>query len=365
MKQFFKQKKCNKQKIFNSILLLFSIGFLIYFCVVDDNLFVLLSSISTLQPVWLIAACLSMLLFWMIDANLLYLITSLVYPGRYQRKSAFKVTMVGQYFNAISPFAVAGQPMQIVTMLRQGISAGVAFSILVQKFLIYQTTLTAYSLLVILFKYSFFQSQFPGFMLLALIGFAVQSFVVVMLLLFSLNRKFTTKMIHLIFSLLARLHIIKHPEQTSEKVKVQLEFYLDNNKAMSQNYRMTIKLYSLTFLQLTAMYIIPFLIYKAFHNTGFPVIDMICAQSFVSMIASYTPLPGASGTSEGSFLVIFDLFFSNGATKQAMLLWRFITYYSCIIVGSVFAGFESKKEKLQIDMSTVMQQSMKEVPVQK
>ena len=41
------------------------------------------------------------------------------------------------------------------------------------------------------------------------------------------------------------------------------------------------------------------------------------------------------------------MFFSNDVIKQAMLLWRFITYYSGIIVGSFFAGLEKKKDKMQ------------------
>ena len=54
------------------------------------------------------------------------------------------------------------------------------------------------------------------------------------------------------------MHIVKNPEESSEKVKTQLSFYLDNNKSMNHNARMNLKLYSLTFLQLTTMFIVPF-----------------------------------------------------------------------------------------------------------
>lgn len=346
------KKKTDFKKVFNIALLLLSVGMLVYFCVKDNNLLTLLQSLPTLQPVWLLTACLSIVACWMLDSLLIYTITRSVYPGNYTYKGAFKITMVGQYFNAITPFAVAGQPMQLVSMSRQGVSTGIALSVLVRKFLIYQTTLTVYSLLVILFKFRFFDEQIHGFMPLALVGFVSQAAVVVLLLLFSTNRLLTTKIINGVFWLLSKLHIVRNPEETSKKVETQLQFYLDNNKSMNHNARMNLKLYAITFGQLTALFAVPFFLYKAFHKTGFPVIDMISAQSFVTMISSYTPLPGAAGTTEGSFLVLFQLFFEDGTTQQAMLLWRFITYYSSIIIGSAFAGLDKKAEKLEVQLKT-------------
>lgn len=345
-------KNRDYKKIFNIGLLLISLGMLVYFCMADNNLATLLSSIPNLQIFWLITAVLCIAVVWGLDSFLLYTITRSVYPDSYPFKSAFKVAMVGQYFNAISPFAIAGQPMQLVAMSRQGISTGIALSVLVRKYLIYQVTLTVYSLAVILFRFQFFDSQIHGFMPLALVGFGAQAGIVLLLLLFSTNRKLTTKLIDGVFWLLSKLHIVKKPEETSEKVKTQLKFYLDNNKQMNHNLRMSLSLYGLTFLQMTVLFSVPFFIYKAFHNEGFPIFDMVSAQAFVTMIASYTPLPGASGTSEGSFLVLFDLFFHGQVIKQAMLLWRFITYYSSIIVGSAFAGLEKKADKMEVSFRT-------------
>ena len=353
-------RKLDWQKIFNIILLALSIGILIYFCISNNNLVTLINTLPSLNIFWFLCAILSMILSWFIDSLIIFKVTSSVYKKSYTKKDALKVTMVGQYFNAISPFAVLGQPMQIVTMIRQGVGSGLAFSILIQKFLIYQSSLTIYSLLVIIFKYGFFRSHFPGFMSLALIGFLCQSFIVILLILFSINRAFTTKVIKFVFSFLSKIHIVKNPEKTSKSLETQLQFYLNNNKSLNHNHRFALKLYLMTFTQLTLLFIVPFFVYKSYHNPGFPIVDMISAQAFVTMISSYTPLPGASGTSEGSFLVIFNLFFSDETTTQAMLLWRFITYYSCIIFGSFFAFFDKKKETININLNQLMNTSIEE-----
>lgn len=338
--------KSKASKRFQWALFAVTLGLLAYFCISDNNLATLINSLRTLNYFWLSCACACLLINWIMDSLVIRNLVSMAYNMDFGLKRAFKVTMVGQYFNSVTPYAVAGQPMQLLALTRQGVSSGVALSTLVRKYLVYQTTITVYSLLVILIKYQFFRSQIQGFMALAFIGFLSQAAVVVVLLLFTHSPAFTTKMIRGAVWLLTKVHVVKNPEEIKEKVKDQLEFYIENNKVMLGDRHMRVKIYGYTLLQLTALFSVPFFIYKTFHNPGAPIVDMLAAQSFVTMISSYTPLPGAAGAAEGSFLMIFQIFFRQDIIRQAMLLWRLITYYSCIVVGAFFAGLGSKSEKL-------------------
>jgi uncharacterized protein (TIRG00374 family) len=360
------KKKFDWKKIFNIALFALSIGMLTYFCIADNNLVTLFQSLPSLNLFWLLGAAGCMLLYWIMDSRIVFHIIQHAYSGGYSGKKAFKVTMIGQYFNSVSPFAVAGQPMQLLALSEQGVSSGIAISALVHKFLIYQTTITLYSLLVIVVRFHFFHSKIQGFMALAFIGFACQAGVVVMVALFTYNRALTTKLINLVVWLLTKLHLVKKPQEVSKKVQDQLEFYISNNKAVQGNRILSAKLYGFTAIQLTALFAVPFFIYKAFHNPGAPIVDIISAQSFVTMISSYTPLPGASGAAEGSFLVLFQLFFTPAIIRQAMLLWRLITYYSCIIAGAFFAGMGVKNKdvphaKLSIQEQSPLQTANKEI----
>lgn len=315
---------------------------LIYFCVSGNNLAVLIQSLPTINLFWILCAVASMVLNWMMDSLILHTLIFHSTGGRYGFGSAFRVSMVGQYFNSVTPYALAGQPMQFMALVGQGISTGAAISTLVRKFLVYQTSLTVYSLLVILVKYQFFQSKIQGFMALAFVGFLYQAAVVIALVLFSYSPGFTTKIIRGVVWVLTKVRVVKKPEETGKKVRDQLQFFLENNRAIQGKRSLGIKIYGFTVLQLTALFLVPFFIYKAFHNPGAPVIDMIAAQSFVTMISSYTPLPGAAGAAEGSFLVLFQMFFAPEVIQQAMLLWRLIAYYSCIVVGAFFAAPERR-----------------------
>jgi uncharacterized protein (TIRG00374 family) len=63
---------------------------------------------------------------------------------------------------------------------------------------------------------------------------------------------------------------------------------------------------------------------------------MLAAQTFVMMIVSITPLPGGIGGAEGGFILLFSAFFGENIFP-AVVLWRLITYYSCIGVGVLFS----------------------------
>ena len=345
-------KKFFNVKCLYLILLLISFSILVYFCVDDNNLLTLIDNLSLLNSVWLIIACGSMLIYWLIDAVIVKVLTNSVYEQKYTLKDAFKVTMVGQFFNAVTPFCLASQPMQILTMAQQKIDTGHALSIVVRKFIIYQTTLVCYLVATMFFSYSFFADKIPEFMNLAMVGCVSQSFVVLLIAFFTIKKNFTLKLIDWGLNILSRFNLIKEPQEKMKFVEKQMDVYVENSREIGENPKLTLKVFFLTCLQFTVMFSISFFIYKAFNNPGFDVIDMISGQAFVTTTAAYTPLPGGSGAVEGSFLMVFSLFFSYNSIKPAMLLWRFITYYSSIIFGIFFAvsikKFHVRKRKFSI-----------------
>ena len=316
-------------------------GMLIYFCISGNNLVLLLHSLPGLSLFWLLGSLFSVVASWLLETAILRLLLKSSGRGEYAYtfRESFSVVMTGLYFSAITPFGVMGQPMQFLRLTRQGIPSGRAVSALAQKYLVYQTAITCYSAAVLLLRSGFFSRELPGFLALAVVGFGYQSAVVIFLFFFTHNRKVTTKLIRGILRLLAKVRIVKNLQQAEDKLNRQLDFYLESNKAMHKDHKRSFMVYGLTVLQQTAVFAVPFFLYNAFRCEGFPAVDMISAQCFVTMISSYTPLPGAAGAAEGSFLVLFRMFFQEDILQQAMLLWRFISYYSSILVGAFFAGF--------------------------
>ncbi|MBP5604264.1 MAG: flippase-like domain-containing protein, partial [Ruminiclostridium sp.] len=72
------------------------------------------NSLRQLDPLFILAAVACMVIYWVCEGAGLHLAAKSLYPESTFRTSML-VTMIGQYFNCITPFASGGQPMQVYT----------------------------------------------------------------------------------------------------------------------------------------------------------------------------------------------------------------------------------------------------------
>jgi uncharacterized protein (TIRG00374 family) len=293
----------------------------------------LIHQMKNLQIQWIIVAALSMALYWFFEAKTLQNLTTLMKKD-YKFKEAFKVTMIGQYFNSITPSASGGQPMQLYALTKQEVGAGSAGSALMIKFIIYQSILTIYSLVLILWKSAFFKSKMSNLFYLIGIGFTVNASVIIFLIIFSKYRKLTHKLIIALSKILEKLRFVKNISKLEMRINDNLDQFHDNMEIVKHSKILMLKAVMYTVLQLTIFFIIPYFIYLSFGMKGANVGSMIAGTAFVMMLTAFIPLPGSVGGAEGAFYLFFSLFFASYNIMAAILLWRLITFYSCIIFGS-------------------------------
>lgn len=330
-------KKLSGKTIFNIATIVLSVGLIAYFALSEDGLVNLARNMKDFKILWLVFGFFCMNLDLVLDTVLIYIFTKNIQED-YTLARAFKVCMVGHLYSAVTPFQSGGQPMQIYVMSKQNVDPGLATSALVQKFFVYQTGIAIYSLFAIIFRLRFFRDTLnPLMWALAGVGFAAQLAVGALLLVFSFNEKVTHKLLTLACRLLAKIRLIKKPEETIASWEKQLEYFHQSNQVLYKNKAMLVKTYIVTFFQLTSLFVVTYCIYRAFNIGRVPIVDMICSQAFVTMVSSLVPLPGSAGASEGSFYVFFAQFFTSGTVKSAILLWRIITYYAVILISAPFS----------------------------
>lgn len=329
--------KLGKRLILNIFMLLIPVGFVIYFFVSENGFMDLMNNVGKFDWWWVATAVFCQFANVFIDAYVLFKITHNDAKNFTLRKS-LKTTAVGQFFSVITPGAVGGQPMQLYCMKKQKLHTGVATSSLMQKFLIYQTTITFYSFIAWICNLDIFQGRLGGAMFgLSLFGFISHAVVILFVFMFSFNRKLTSSIIKKCFKLLSKLKIIKNASEKSEKLEQQLIKFHESNVKLYKNKKMLLSICALTALQLTLIFSIPYAIYRSFHFTQADFFDMLTGQAFVTMVSSFMPLPGGSGAAEGSFYVFFETFFKENTIKSAILVWRIITYFMNIVVFAPFA----------------------------
>ncbi len=331
-------KRPDWKKIFSVGSILLSLGILLYFCISENGLFTLLGQIHRFRAAWIVLAALCMGADLFLDACLIHLFTKNAEPD-YRFRSAMKVCLAGHFYSAITPFQSGGQPMQIYLMDRQGIDPGSATSALVQKFFVYQTGITLYSLAAIFLQSYVFRDPLPPAMRgLTVLGFWVQAAAAGFLLLISFSRKLTHKLLEWV----GRLPVMKKHAGLLPAWEKQVEFFHQSNREIYRNFRLLAQTYFLTFLQLTALFTVPYCIFRAFDIGRASPLRMLCYQAFVTMVSSLFPLPGSAGAAETSFYSFFSSFFTPETIKSADLLWRVISYYLVLLVCAPFSGIGKK-----------------------
>lgn len=139
-----------------NVLFVFILGLIMAWILLGKgNPKMMLESVKTLAPKWLLIGLICIGLYVGVETIIQYMLTNKMQRG-HSLWNAFKVVMTGQFFNAITPFASGGQPMQAFIMAKQGVPVGTSISILMTKFIIYQLILTLYSMIALLIQMPFF-----------------------------------------------------------------------------------------------------------------------------------------------------------------------------------------------------------------
>ena len=235
--------------------------FLIFYFIFSEGGFVdLIESGMKISVIWLVAAVFVHLLNIALDMTVIYLFVK-ENDKNMTVKKALIASMTGQFFCAVRPSSSGGQPMQVFTMTRMGISGAVATSALIQKFLVWQFTMSVYCIIAVAARFSFFSQHLDSYMwVFSIIGFLAQIFMIVVLLLASFNKNLTTKVVNAFITFLAKLYIVKNPDEKKKGITETLTSFHESNKELNKNKKLLVKVYAITAVQMTAYFLVPFCI---------------------------------------------------------------------------------------------------------
>jgi len=323
-----------KNKILNVAAILISVAIFLYFFLYKNGLYQLISVLKVINVSWIIAAIALMFVYWTLEVFILHELTRLLFLEQ-KFSSSIKAAMVGQLYASITPLQTGAQPAIYYVLESKGIDPASASSILVMKFIIHQTTMTIYSFIIIILKFNYFTSKISGIFYLCLMGFIFNLGIILTAVMFSINKKFTKVLLLSSIKFLCKIKLIKNWQKSIEKIEKGLDDFHDNAIFIAKNYKIVLRVALINTAQLTVFYVIPYLIYRSFNLASVSLWNMLAAQTLVMLLVSITPLPGGSGGAEGGFIFLFSMFFKENILP-GVLLWRIITYYPCILIGSLF-----------------------------
>lgn len=315
----------------------------------DIEFSVLINDLKNINPGWFFVACGCILAYFFFEAVITYILVRQSNQN-FTFYDAFRVPLVEQLFNGITPFSSGGQPAQLVVLMQSGVDAGKASSALLMKFIVYQAMIVLNFIISLIIGFEFLIEKVNALAILVAFGFIIHLVVIILLLMIMYWHAFTKQLINYVMKPIK--WFVKAERFDSWKATVDDKvdtFYLESVK-IGHQWRLMGKIFVLTFFQLLFYYLIPYFIMRSLGYDNVNVLIVTSLNVLIFLVISMFPIPGGSGGAEYSFEMLFRSYIhSSSKLAVAMILWRILTYYVGLILGVVALVSRPSKEKKKIN----------------
>ena len=294
-----------------------------------------LNAFTSFNYAFLLLALIGLIVYWLLEALSMQLICNDLFAGFSFVKTTI-VTIIGQYFNCITPLSSGGQPMQAYYYSRFGLPVEHAMPMLLCRFIVYQLTMTVYAIIVLVLRFNYFTQDLRPIMYLVAIGFMGGFVLIAMLFSLAFAKGAIIKCTSWGIKVAGRIGILKTPEQTLQNATQSLEESYVGIRYLLKRPKLLVKVSLVTFVQLTVYFSLSWVIFAGFGLEANNYFTVVSCQAFVYLIASFVPLPGAVGAAEGSYIVFFNYVYGDASiVALSTFIWRMFTFYLPIVLGMV------------------------------
>lgn len=318
---------------------------------------------------YIILAILSLALCYALKATKHSLI-SFSLTGKWRYGVCLGTSVIGLYYNYVTPLAVGGQPFEIYNLTKNGYSGGEASSMTISAFILHQIAFVICGFVSLgLFIGNALDipenmvAAIPRIIsIIATVGLLLAFSVPLFVILFSFNSKVGEKLVTFVFFLGKKLKIVKNPAASKTKTLKSLTTNANCLKKLATNPVVFALDFLMSFGEQLALCSIAYFTLKFFgfdwsSRTGFTEWLQVVQLCFILYAAiSFIPTPGNSGAADLSFYLLFDTGLGLSGTNvygglafPAMIVWRFLSFYSFIIIGFIYTAIARKRKQKTVD----------------
>lgn len=282
--------------------------------------------------------------------------------GKWHFKTCIETGIVGHYYNYITPLAVGGQPFEIYYLSRHGVHGGFAASMPIAAFFGSQLGFTMLGLAAIILLRTNALNIPEEFVTqnvkdiassVAIIGLVLGLLMPALVCTFSMLPKVGAFLVKITIGFGAKLHIVKDKKKTTYTT---LRTVINNAKCLKKVTANPIVFISTTICGFGENLALASIAYFTLRFFGFDLpaggftewMQIIQLCLILQLAVSFFPTPGNSGAADLSFFFLFETGLSKlggGFAFPAMLVWRFLSYYSFIIIGFIFTTNKKHADK--------------------
>lgn len=332
-------EKKKKSNLWSLLFLLLNIAILIYLVTTDDQLQGSADGFAQFRPPILGIAVLFMVLFIAFDVFKIYRLIYF-YTQKRALRTSIRISILGKYYDGITPLASGGQPFQIYELTKKGFSGAHASGIILMKYFVYQMVFCIYGFFCVIYNLVVGANLQTIHYILAIIAILINFAMPFTVFLFATHEKAAQKLLGFVLNLGIKLRIVRDPEKVKENVRNTVSQFVVAFDELKKDWRKILELFVLSFVEIALYILIPFVIYTSYNPAVFSDFGVFATMTrfssvylFVYFVMSICPLPGGSGAAEFGFLWMMSFFFSGSSVSIAIVLWRVMTYYFPIAMG--------------------------------
>lgn len=350
-----KHSKSILKTSFNILFFIIVTSLSLYYVLKDDpkEAFALIGELDFFPMIFAILAVIGINL---LEGVAIYSLTR-IYDKKYHYYQGAINAIIGNFTGVFNK--TSANFVQAITFTKQGIKGSHAASILTMDFLMYQLTLTLYSLVMVFVGYPFVKDipleLFGGLKIfpISLIGFFIILFFLIIIILLAFCRPLHRFVLNVGVGLLSKLHILKDPEETRKKWTLTLATYRIESKRLFSHKLVAILVFFIELAKLILSNSIPFFCFWALKADMSQVVylNTLCGSSYLSLITSFL----TTGAPEIGFQAIMMgvTSCSNSLATASNLLWRGLTFYLNLLVGALaFLFYRGSPKKYDLLSNT-------------
>lgn len=309
----------------------------------------LLHIIRNAEVHWLAAGFFCTVAYWILDAAILQVVTVTMHKSQ-RMKDTVRVTMIGQFFHSITPFAGGGEPVQAYIMTKDGVPPGFAASIFAVKTLLHEFIIVAYAIGSFIFYGGVFGAKIPQFSYFFISGLIINTAFLAFVILLLVKASSAKKVLMFFCRILAKLKLVKNIDAMEMKIDNELDSFKKGALILKADRKTLYKLAVLQILQFTFIFSVTYFIQLAVEPSRVSFTEVIASQSIITLLSFLIPTPGAAGGVEGLSYLFYGMFFSKGSILPVIFIYRLLTYYSNIVFGGLFALFAPERPLRQVTL---------------
>lgn len=258
--------------------------------------------------------------------------------------TALSVGLLGKYYDNITPFSSGGQPMQIIHLHKKGIGGGESSAIIFIKFAFNMTMWLIICFFLMLLNRNVLTMRVADLMQRNLlfvggwIGFAVNCALPLLILSCVVFPKMTWAITRFVLKIGHKLHIVKDIDGRMERGKKAVNAFVSAYVSMIKKPFHSVALGLLCIAEPFISMMLPYFVVVALGGSAVVpsvelMFEIMTLNVYAQMSAMIVPTPGNSGAVESVFMLSIATL-SSGALFWTVFGWRFLSYYSYIIIGT-------------------------------